>query len=108
MTGSDTRLLRQFFERRLDMLERQGKLPRPDAEREALRITSCYARNKLFSWGELREAVAGYPLALSLVPAREGAVDSLPDGPPRYAVRSTGAVVRQGELFETCRPRRVA
>lgn len=89
--------LRAFFERRVALVSHQMQLSLPEAQREALRITVTLARNRGFTWSLLHEALAGYPELREFLPYVEGKVDVLPDGPPRYAVRSTGTVVRQGQ-----------
>jgi hypothetical protein len=73
-----------------------GGLPRAEAELEAAKITTAYARNRGYLWASLRAALAGYPELLAQVPDRPGPVDALPLGVPKLAVLKNQRVVRQG------------
>lgn len=88
--------LREFFEERAGILEYDGGLPRPEAEREAGRITATLARNRRYLWTSLRAALAGYPALLSQLPATPGPVDTLPLGVARLAVLKDRRVMKQG------------
>ncbi|MGH8468552.1 MAG: hypothetical protein ACREVY_06120 [Gammaproteobacteria bacterium] len=88
--------LREHFEERAGILEYDAGLPRLEAELEAARITSTYARNKAYLWASLRSALADYPALFSRLPGKPGPVDALPFGVAKVAVLSGRRVVRQG------------
>lgn len=88
--------LREAFEERAGILEFDAGLPKPEAEREAGRITATYARNRGYLWDSLRTALAGYPALLSQLPDKPGPVDALPLGVAKVAVLKDRRVVRQG------------
>ena len=79
--------LKEFFEERAGIIEHDAGLPRPEAEREAGRITGTYARNKGYLWASLQAALASYPDLLAMLPDRPGTVDSLPLGTATVHVR---------------------
>jgi len=62
--------LREHFEERAGILEHDGGLPKPEAELEAARITSTYARNQGYLWESLRAAMSEYPALASQLPAK--------------------------------------
>jgi hypothetical protein len=61
--------LREFFTERAAILEHGGEMSRGEAEHEAARIVSTFARNRRYTWASLREALKGYPLLVAQVPA---------------------------------------
>ena len=79
--------LREFFEERAGILEHDAGLSRAEAELEAARIATAYARNRGYTWPSLRAALADYGLLLSQVPDKPGSVDSLPWGTATVHVR---------------------
>jgi len=88
--------LREHFEERAGILEHDGGLSKPAAEREAACITATYARNRGYLWASLRLALAGYPALLTVLLDKPGTVDALPFGVAKVAVLKGGLVVRQG------------
>jgi hypothetical protein len=89
--------LKEYFEARAGILQYDAGLPKPDAELEAARIVTAYARNKRYSWLSLREALAGRPDLLTEMPDKAGIVDCLPLGLAMVHVLK-GRVLHQGEF----------
>jgi len=93
--------LREHFEERAGILQHDGGLSKAEAETEAVRITSTYARNQGYLWASLRAALASYPVLLSQLPDKAGPVGDLPLGVATLAVLKGRRVVRQG-AFTGC------
>jgi len=88
--------LREHFEERAGIIEHDAGLPRPEAELEAARITSTYARNRGYLWASLRAVFAEHPALLPQFPTTAGVIDALPLGVATIAVLKGGRVVSQG------------
>lgn len=88
--------LHEHFEERAGILEYDAELPRAEAELEAAKITSTYARNCCYQWASLRAALSAYPELLASLPDKAGPVNSLPLGVSKLAVLTGRRVLRQG------------
>lgn len=83
--------LREHFEKRAAILERDGGLSRNEAEANARASTGLLARNLGLPWRALREALRDPDLPDTLTP-----VDAAAYGLPNWCVSPTGRAIRQG------------
>jgi hypothetical protein len=88
--------LREHFEERAGILERDAGLTKDEAELEAARSTTALARNRGCLWASLREALEGSTVPLAQVPEADGSVDDLVFGVAGVHVGKDGLAVRQG------------
>lgn len=88
--------LREHFTERAAILEYDAGLSRAQAELEAARMTAALARNRSYSWGALRAAMAACPALQAGILDRSGVVDSLPLGVAKLAIHPKRGVMPQG------------
>jgi hypothetical protein len=79
--------------RAVAILRVRRRLPRPETELEAARITTAYTRNRRYLWASLG-ALSRYPALSPQLPDMPRTVDALPLGTAKVAVLNTRGAAR--------------